>query len=368
MAALELDWYAADLRTGLIVEELRSLAPGGPLSARMGQSSSLQADLTVAGAPRGWIAATEPGRTMAVAVDRLTQQPLWPGMVLSQTRGSASTAQLALATPEAYFDRRYTGGYTGTGQDEAVILTGTGSALLVQAPCFVFDTLATGSVMDYSVADADDRTVLSTWQELAGLDSGPEWTVGVEWADNTFTGFVLPIRIRSRLGVQSAVPQVVFDFPGCVSSYSQTLSYEAGKGATQVMAWGDGQGADRLHSDVYTATDLETAGWPRYTYRFTPAAGLTDPDQLNRHAASELAQLRGGTSSWTVTATASVAPRLGLDWGLGDSLRLLVAGPGPGEDTGPSPGHPAGADIVARAYGWDLDAAADTIAPILLED
>jgi hypothetical protein len=71
--------------------------------------------------------------------------------------------------------------------------------------------------------------------------------------------------------------------------------------------------------------------------------------------------MRTGASAWTVTAAASAAPRLGQDWALGDSIRLHV-------EPGAALGHPDGVDLVARAYGWQLDAGDNKITPVLLED
>ncbi|WNI16902.1 hypothetical protein [Actinacidiphila sp. ITFR-21] len=360
MPAYELDWYAADLMTGVVVEELLSLVPSGPLERRLGSSSSVTADLGLAGAPADWEYATTPGRSMLVAVDRLTQQPVWTGIVLTLDRGTAITASLGLATPEAYLDRRYTGDYTATA-DQAAIMTGVSQALLVDGPPVIVDAPAVGVTGAYTVGDGDDRTILSVLQEIQQQDGWPEWTIDTQWADAGRSAVQLVLRIRPRIGVVRPDPDAVFDLPGCITSYSQAQSYEAGKGATQVLAWGAGEGAARLHSAVYTATDLIAAGWPRWVYRYTPAAGGTDPAALNASAVQALSDLRTGASAWTVTAAASAAPRLGRDWALGDSIGLHV-------EPGASLGHPSGVDITARAYGWQLDPGANAVTPILLED
>lgn len=358
---VEVDWLACDLKTGTVVEELLSLAPSGPLERRLGSSSTATADLGLAGAPADWQYATEPGRALVVAVDRLTQQPVWSGLVLTRERGSADTAQLGMATPEAYLDRRYTGDYFATATDQATIMTGVTTALTVDAPPFTVDAPALGVTGAYSVADGDDRTVLSALQELQQQDGWPEWTIDAAWTDATHSAVQLILRVRQQIGIVRSDPDAVFDLPGCVTTYSQSESYEAGKGATQVLAWGAGEGASRLHSDVYTATDLIAAGWPRWVYRYTPAAGGTDPTALNASAAQTLAQMRTGTSAWTVTAAASAAPRLGRDWALGDSIAVHV-------EPGASLGHPDGVDLVARAYAWQLSPTDNQVTPILVED
>lgn len=359
LGPLILAWYACDLKTGSIGEELHSLTQSGTIGRKLGQPVTAQFNLDLNGAPPAWEDATIPGRSMLVGVDIATQVPVWAGLVLTRVGGSSNTVQIGAATFEAYMDRRYTGTYSGFGVDQAVIMTGVSSALQTDAPPFVFDAPNTGVTSTYSVQDGDDRTVLSSLQELMGQEGGAEFTVDVAWADAAKTTFNLPFRVRPQIGIQSTNPEVTFDFPGCVSTYSVTESYESGKGATEVMAWGDGQGASRLKSSVYTATDLLAQGWPRWTYRYTPASGLTDPDQLNSHAAEALAQMKDGSTAWTVEATASRAPRVGSDWALGDSVRVHVA---------TSPRHPTGADTVARVYAWDLDPTGDKVTPILLEE
>ncbi|WP_263165388.1 hypothetical protein [Streptomyces sp. SCSIO ZS0520] len=356
---IELAWYGCDLKSGQIVEELPTLSPSGPLTKRLGMSTSTSFSLRLEEAGRDWLAATDPGRSLLVCVDTLTGQPVWAGIVLTRDAGSGWTAGLGAATPEAYLDRRFTGDQTLIQQDQAAIVTALMAAPLAQGPPFVMDAPALGVLADFVGLDADDRTVLSALQEVMGAEGGPEWTVDVAWADSSRTGFVLPVRVRAAIGAQSAAPEAVFDYPGCVSTYTLAESYEAAKGATVVVARGEGEGAGRLSSPVQIATDLEAAGWPRWVYRYTPASGLTDPDRLAAHARQALALMQTGATVWTVEAAASRAPRLGRDWGIGDSVRIAVDS---------SPRHPAGADVIARAWAWELDAAANVVRPILVEE
>ncbi|MFD5111431.1 hypothetical protein ACFWNG_03800 [Streptomyces sp. NPDC058391] len=357
----QLAWYGCDLRTGGIVEDLPSLK-SPPLSRRLGQATTAQFDLQLGGAPTDWVAATTHGRSLLVAVDTLTDIPIWAGSVLRRNRGSSLTAPLACATLEAYFDRRYTGTVTLTGADQAAVVSALAANLLTNGPPFLIDAPNTGVTMDFSVLNSDDKTVGSALAEVMGMEGGPEWTVDVEWADANHTAFRFPLRVRPKIGNQAAQPEATFDFPGSVTEYDQEESYEDGKGATAVIARGEGEGESRLSSASYVADGLIASGMPMYVYRYSPASGLTDPDQLNAHAAKALGLMGTGASAWSVTAVASAAPRLGTDWGLGDTIRLDVA---PG---GQSPGHPQGASVVARAWAWDLDVAGDTITPILVEE
>ncbi|MGW0580486.1 hypothetical protein ACWD25_32030 [Streptomyces sp. NPDC002920] len=361
-AAYELAWYGCDLRTGAIAEELRSLTPTASLSRRLGDSTSTTLSLALAGAPDEWQSATDPGRTLVVAVDTLTGDPIWAGQVNGPREGGTGDAvSFPAVTLEEYLDRRYTGDYTAIGEDDAQIIADLITPALTGGLPFVLDVTNTGTQRDYSILDTDDRTCLSAVQEIMGLDGGPEWTIDVEWADAAKTRFRFPIRIKTRIGVQSAQPEGTFDLPGCVSTYTLSESYEADKGATWIRAYGDTSGAVRLQSDLYTADAQIAAGWPVREYRFTPSSNGSDQDALNSSAAAALALMAAGGTAWTIEAVASRAPRLGRDWGLGDNIRLKV-------ESGSSQRHPVGVDITARAWAWELDPGADTVQPILVEE
>jgi hypothetical protein len=356
-APYQLAWYGCDLRTGGIIEDLRSLTPSGALSRKVGESTTLQFDLNLPGAPAGWDAATAPGRTVLVAVDTATDTPLWAGVVLPRDGGSDQTVQLGAATLERYLDGRFPGTQILVGADQAAVVSALVTPALTDGPPLVIDATSTGTVMDYYTQDGDDKSILSCLQEIMGLDGGPEWTIDVAW-NASHSGFQFPFRVRSAVGVQSGVP-VTFDFPGCVASYRLSESYEAGKGATVVLARGEGEGSSRLTSTAHEATALIAGGWPRWEYRYTPATGLTDPDQLEAHATQSLALMTQGAQVWTLESVASQAPRLGQDWGLGDTIRLAVE---------TSPRHPNGASVSARCWSWELDAGADRVRPILVEE
>jgi hypothetical protein len=360
MTPVILDWYGCDLRSGQIVAELRGTATDQPLSRKLGASTTSSLTLPLDGAPAGWESATTPGRTMLVPCDRATGQPITAGLTLTRAGGTDATLSLGIASPEAYFDRRYAAPGTFVGVDQAVILTSTGAPLAVDAPPFVFDAPDTGILGTYEVDDGDDRTILSVWQELMDQDGGPEWTVDVRW-NATGTGFELPVRIRaaSGIGVVTDRPMAVFDLPGCISQYTLTESYEDGKGATSVRAYGDGEGDARLKSADHTADALLAAGYALWEYRYTPASTTTDPVALDAGAAGTLAAVAAGSSVWDVTATASAAPRLGADFALGDSVGVQIER---------SPRHPGGATTVARCWAWELDPGADTVRPVLVQD
>lgn len=355
--AYQLAWYGCDLRTGGIVEDLRSIKPTGTLSRKLGDSTTLQFELALAGAPADWDGATAPGRSVLVAVDTATDTPLWGGAVVTRDAGSSQTVQLGAVTMEKYLDGRYPGTQTLIGTDQAAVVQALVTPALTDGPNIVFDAPATGVNMNYLTQDGDDKTILSCLAEIMAMDGGPEWTIDIVW-NGTHSGFQFPLRVRPAIGIQNSNP-TVFDFPGCVNSYSLSESFEQGKGATVVIARGEGEGTSRLTSTPHQASTLIASGWPRWEYRYTPATGVTDPDQLEAHAAQSLTLMQQGAQVWSIEAVASRAPRLGSDWALGDTIRLAV-------DT--SPRHPQGATIVARCWSWELDPGSDRIRPILVQE
>lgn len=359
-APVTLAWYGCDLASGYIAEELPSLTPTQVLGRRLCTSTSTSFNLDLTGAPAAWEQATDPGRTLLVAVDTLTGLPVWSGIPLPRAGGSSTVVTISAATPECYLDRRYTGTYSATGTDITTIMGALAAVVLTNGPALVLDTIASGTMVDFSVLDSDDHTVLSALQTLAAMDGAPEFTIDTVWGDAAQTMVQLILRIHPTIGVQSAQPGAVFDMPGCLTDYTLTESYEAGKGANNVIAEGQTAGASRTLSTTYTASALISSGWPQWDYRFTPGQGITSTTQLDAHAAAALATMQTGSRSWTLDAAASAAPRLGVDWALGDSLGIQI-------DPGISPRHPAGITTTARAYGWDLDPAANKITPILLE-
>lgn len=351
-------WYAADLTTGAVLDEL-PLNPS-PISRVIGQPMSCSMDLVISGAPTDWILETAPGRSLIVCV--VDDVPLWASIVIGRNRGSGPTAALSLVTPEAYLDRRYASNHTWIGVDECSV---AGAGLIgdcaIQGISLTVDAPASGTVTTQIYTDSDDTTILSALTSLMQLGS-PELTVDVAWSDATMTSFELIVRLRHKLGTQNTTPNAVFEMPGCVTGYDQNEDYSAGKGATLVRAYGNGEGISRASSgDI--SSPLIGGGWPRWDYRWTPQQSTIDTTVLTAAAQKAIALMAAGTSVWTVDANAGTAPRVGSDFGLGDSVALLVQ-PTQADGTVVAPGHPDGVDQMLRVLGWTLDFAAQKLTPV----
>ena len=342
------EWLACDLVSGQVIADLTPcLATDGPLSRRIGTETTVEATVDLSGAPANWEAATEKGRAMLVALADTV--PVWAGIVQRRVGGSDTTVRLSLVTAEGYLERRFVSEHDMDGQDTGLIA----AAVLADADgtCLVIDSPATGATVEEFYTDPDaDKTVLAVLQELSDA-GGPEFTIDPAWNGDRIA---LVARVRPRLGAASAA---VFTFPGDVTGYELTESYEDGMGATDVVAYGEGEGADRWASEPQVATALLAAGWPRYEHRYTPAQGIDDDAQLNAAAAGELAAIQTGTSLWAFASRASVGPRLGAEWGLGDTVTVQVIS---------SPRHPSGVEFAGRVVAWEWDPRGDTVTPVLM--
>jgi hypothetical protein len=365
------DWLGCDLVTGQIIEELPDLVPSGTIGALLGAYTSTACKLPIPLAgygapPRNWLGATEPGRTMVVAV--LGGQPVWAGIVLVRKGGTDATVELGTVSMEGYLDRRFVGDHTWTGVDEASVIAAglAGDANTVEGIGVLVDAPATGTLRDRAYRDQDDKSVYSALRELMGVQDGPEWTIALGWTDSTQTAVSKTLRVRKRIGYASDVPTAVFS-TGSASAvlasvgaaearYTFSEDYSSGSGANHIVATSSGEGESRPQSTPARDSVLFAAGWPRYEHRYSPSSSITEQATLDSHAAAALAIMGRGARILTITARADGYPVLGTDWAVGDDIGYDLTGHR----------HPDGIQGVARAIGWDLDPVAGVVAPILL--
>ena len=364
-------WLGCDLVTGRIVEELPDLVPSGPISSLLGAytSASFRLPIPLGGhgkAPRNWEAATEPGRSMIVAV--LGGTPVWGGIVLPREGGSDPTVDIACVSIEGYLDRRYVRDHQFVQVDEALIAASLVDDANIEGIDLYVDAPETGTLRDRTYADQDDATVYSRLRELMGVIGGPEWTVVLDWSDVTQTAVTKTVRIRKRIGHASTQPNAVFatgSANAVLSSagasearYRYREDYSSGKGANHVVATSSGEGDSRPQSSPARDEALLAAGWPRYEYRYSPSSSITEVSTLDGHAQSTVALMARGARTLTITARADAYPMLGTDWAIGDDIGYELQGHR----------HPNGLSGVARAVGWELDAQDGTVSPILLTE
>lgn len=364
-------WLACAARDGAIITEMPLLTiDGDVITQTIGRYETATAHLPIAAdvAPPDWRRATKKGAAFLVFVEDDDSDPRgvprWGGMVTRRRRNETNLVDLDLITGEGYADRRYTGdlNLTATGQNAmiatlfGILVDGAGGKNGVPIRVVNLDP-DDGTVRDRTYADQDDKTVYSAATELMGVEGGPEWTVGWEWVDATHLGMV--VYVSARLGsspLPGLAPPTSFDLPGNVIAFELSEDYGTGAGATDVMAVSSGEGDTRPQSDHQIDVDPDR---PVFEYRETPSTSITDIPTLNSHASDDLAALSGGTTALTLKANLDTAPRLGLDWNLGDDVGFDIAGTVPAF-------APDGLTGTARVGGWQRSLTGTrSIAPVL---
>jgi len=350
-----LAWVATDARNGRVLAELPDLVCDR-VGVVIGAYTTATATLPVPTAPEGWVRATLPGGAMLVLLD--DDVPVWGGLVTRRTRSLGDTADLSLATVEAYLDRRYVGDRAFAGASQTQIVR-----LLVEEFADDFPIRVAPAVSsrarDRTYADRSDKTLLSALVELSGIEDGPEWTVEWEWAHDP-ERLTPVLRVADRVGAATPAglgPGATFEAPGPVVAAELVEDYAAGRGATDVMAVSSGSVDERPQSPHQVSTALER---PPFEHRFTPSTAITQVSTLTAHAAEALSLMAGGARTLSLAAVITEAPRLGRDWWIGDDVGYRIQ----------APAFPEGLEGVARCIGWEIDlTGVPTVAPVLeMED
>lgn len=368
-----LQWLATEMRTGKVLVDLPDLADqdGGDLTiaVQMGDYQTLTACLPLPTAPEGWQRATLQGAsTLVLLQDDL---PIWGAYITQSTPDETDQLPLSMVTMEGYFDRVYVGDetITGMGQNDLVVYLvnkyakdGALAGIPIRAQIV---SGGSGTLRDRTYLNTDNKTLYSILQDLAGVDGGPEWTIGWEHLTNP-ERYTPVVYVGDRLGSAATAglsPNATFEMPGPVTTFKLPSDYSSGNGANSVMAYSSGQGTAQPVSAVQTFADPTR---PRFEYRWTPSTSITNVATLTAYAAGKLALIKNGTKSFSFSAVTDNAPVLGVDWVLGDDIGYAIGGLDQnGVDTVPS--VPGGITGVARAIGWTLTIGnTPIITPILL--
>lgn len=365
---MALQWVSVDARTGIILADFPDLDVQN-VAQTLTRYEVTTGNLPIPTAPDGWQRATMTGAANLILLDDNPNDPshgipIWGGMVTKRTPNQSDLLPLTLATLEAYFDRRFVGDvvYAGVGQNAIVadlIARFVADGVKPGLPIRVQYTNA-GTLRDRTYNDIDDKTVYSVLTELAGVIGGPEWTVGWEWRTNPER--ITPVLyVGDRIGVSPSAglsPNATFEIPGPVIAIALEEDFSSGRGATDVMAVSTAQGSTRPQSAHMLSGDTVR---PTFEFRFTPSTSITSVSVLTGHAQASLVALQNGTRSTMMSAVAANAPRLGVDFFIGDDVGY-VAGGLDANGKYLVPAFAGGLIGVARAIGWDL-AISDT--PIL---
>lgn len=363
-------WHAVDLRTGKRGPQLQ-MQQRGQVSRIIGEATDAQNAVLCWDVERGkavdeWRYWTEPGRMLALLVDD-DDRPVWGGVILRRIPDETEWVPITMATLEHYLDRRYSGGNSFAGIDQAVIAAQlVAQTVLTDGVPFVFAATNTGVLRDRTYLDSEDKTTLSLLNDLMNIQDGIEFTVDLEWTDATNTTLKYVFRIASRIG--RSLPQPVrFEHPGAVQKFSVPQDYTRDNGANDVMAVSSGEGDARPESTHHVDTDKLAAGWVRYERRWTPSTSISQASTLEAYAAEELDLKRDGLLELALVADLGSCPRLNVDWWLGDDITAAITAPAFPERVDSDHRRLPGYEQTVRVVGWTIDLEARTLTPNVRE-
>ena len=375
-------WLACRATDGRVIAELPGLTVeqvGATLCDWWTGSATLRLDDATTGE---WRRATAPWASYLVCLDEgspgrpALEHPIWGGWITSRQTSGADQVSLGIASWEAYLARRFVRDLVYPDSEQCGLLAHmVGQCVTAPIPSAPIPPAllvehVSGSITRHrEYEQASQKTVASVMQELSGVEQGPEWTV--TWRHLSGPERYLPVlTIRDRIGAAKPEgmpsPASVLTMPGAVTQFSVVEDWTEGKGATAVTATSTAEGDTLPMSAGQGYTD---PGRPTLGDRHTPSSAIPDIGTPRSHAARALAVMRDGAVAITLTAAAEAAPRLGLDWGLGDDIgwSLAARSVSPGRRI---PGDPASGWIpvegVGRAIGWEASlSGVETVTPIL---
>lgn len=351
----EFTWLSVSTVTGQVIAELPDLQCSA-LEQRMMEEVSLEMSLPYEGAPSNWLEAIEPMSTAILLMQSGNPIPLWGGIVISYKRplGDA-TISLKVATWETYLDRCPVGDdtYTQVSQTEIVASLVRKWAITSMRNSLQLD-VATSSIKrdDTDHKEADNKSVLSCIQSLSGLENGPEWYI--DWQPQGNDVYAPVLHVADHIG--STTPVAMFD-TSMMTEFTLSRDWSAGYGANMVRATSTADGDVTPMSSWHTANDPLR---PVVKHQFQPSTSIKNVSTLNSHASAMLNTLSGGTVMIEMGLDLLTAPRLGVEWGLGDAVEWNL--------NSAEQQYPDIEGGVVRFIGWKLDITSSILTPYLFDD
>lgn len=314
-----------ELKTGLVLDE----APfriSGELSRSLQSYGSGVLELLTRdeSCPENWEQLILPRRNLLLVVDE-QDRIVWHGIPKNRLRRGGGVVTFPCVTIEGYLLCRYVPTRAYTQRDQAVIAAdilrvaadSVGLPIITHCPL-------TGVLRDRTYADDENARVYDRLQELAAVENGFNWTIEVEWTDDTHTRVGYTFRTGyPHLGYRTPTPEHVFDLPGNITDYEYDEQWGEGDAATHVRAVGDGDGETKTMSAPVIDTRREAAGWPRMEAR-RQFSGVTEKRTIDGHAQAMATQLFGGQDVITLSVRDGAGTSLG-DLTLGDSAKVQIA-------------------------------------------
>lgn len=366
---MELEWWSVDFKTGQRFGQVQ-VQSSGKLSKflSMGTETTVAVRCSHDGVELpGWDEATQKRRKMLVAIDAETRHIVWGGLIRRRTSDDGPWVQCSLDSLERYFNRRYINSILSrVDTDVAQIAADALAPIVADLDPLEVDAKMTGTTVSVYYDTNDNKRVGSLLDDLSALAGGIEWTVDLEWSDAAHSQMRYVVRIAPRLGTPGGVAATQWTMPGCVTGFQFIEDDGEETGANDTLAVSSGEGESKPRSTRYEATDLLTSE-ARFERRFTPATSITETSTLDQYAEADHAATREGLTQLTITANLDAAPRVNLDWWMGDDIDVaLTCDRFPrrlGSDGFWEPGYTRR----LRTVGWELDLDTRTVVPRIKE-
>lgn len=346
-------FLSCDIQTGNLLEEL-PLAVSGSLTKAMATVTTASFDLPVRDprCPSDWTGLVDPWRVWLVCVDD-GGSILWAGIPQNLVAEATSpVVRISAVSPEAYLARRFVPSKKFTQVDQIDIAKWLVERAALYGLPFAYDCPVSGVRRDREYFKDDSATVLKRLEELGNVIGGFEWRIDVRFTADRSA--VVPVFVTGypRIGVASAAPQAVFELPGGLTEVTVETRWDDGDAATFVLAKGSGEGEDTPFSAPGIAEEIEAAGIPRLELvkDFSSVKSLS---VLNAHAQALLERYRQGTRVLSLKQRLGAYPRPGIDFDLGDDVRVLC-------DT-----DTVRIDEKFRCVGWTVDGNLETLTPLV---
>lgn len=370
---MELEWWSVDFKTGQRFAQVQvQVQSPGKLAKFISLGTETEVAVRCANDGvelPGWDEATQKRRKMLVAVDVDTRHIVWGGLIRRRTSGPGAWVQCSLDTIEKYFNRRYINTVLSwTNADPAQMAADVLAPIAAELPPLEVDAKMTGTAVSGYYDTNDNKRVGSLLDDLSAtkLAGGIEWTVDLEWTDDAQTQMRYVVRIAPRLGTPGGVNATQWTMPGCVTDFTYLEDDGEETGANDTLALSSGEGESKPRSTRYEATDL-LQDEARFERRFTPAVSITSTDTLDQYAEADHAATRDGLTQLTITANLHAAPRVNLDWWMGDDIDVSLTCDRFPRRAGTDGYWEAGYTRRLRTVGWELDPNANTVIPRIQE-
>lgn len=314
----------AELKTGDVLKEV-------PLTIESEMTRNLQSHGTGSfglavrhpSCPTNWEQLILPGRSLIVVLDE-ADRIVGHGIPTDRQRDGSGVVVYPAMTLEGYFLERYVPTRAYVQRDQTAIAQDLASVCADDAGIpLQFDCPPSGVLRDRTYGDDENARVYDRLQELAAVQNGFNWTVDVDWEDDSHKRVKYTFRTGyPYLGNRSPTPEHVFEAPGNITDYRYNEPWRDGEAATHVQAVGDGDGETKLMSAPVTDTVREAAGWPRVEAR-EQFSGVKEQATIDKHARGLASALFGGQQVITVTVKDGVGTSL-VDLTRGDTGRVKI--------------------------------------------